>query len=212
MAEQLTVEIRESTGKHGNRRLRKSGRIPAVLYGHGKENICLSVSVEQIDAAIRHSSHLVDLTGAVNESAFIRQMQWDTWGTNVLHVDFTRISAHEKVRVMLPVELRGEAPGVKEGGVVEHLIHRVELECPAAAVPDKLEVNINHLRLDEAVTVGQLELPKGAAVTGNPEDVVVHCVVPPELPAEEEIAAAVPGEPEVIGAKEEEGEAEKGKS
>ncbi len=208
MAEVLTVEIREHAGKHHSRRLRNSGSIPVVLYGHGKENVCLSASAEQLDAVIRHGSRLIDLTGAVGESAFIREVQWDTWGTHVLHVDFTRISADEKVDVQLLVELRGEAPGVKEGGVVEHLIHEVHVECPASAVSEKLEVNINSLKLGESITVADLKLPEGASVHGDPTAVVVHCVEPVEGP-EEEAAEAAPTEPEVIGAKEKEEEGTK---
>ncbi len=203
MAEQLNVEIRQTRGKRDCRRLRKVGSIPAVLYGHGQENVCLSVPAEQLKGLVQHGSRLADLTGAVNESAFIREVQWDTWGVDVLHVDFTRISAHEKVEVRVPLELRGEAPGVKQGGVVEQLIHDVELSCPASAIPEKIEVNINHLRLGDSVAVAELDLPNGATVLVSPEVVVVHCTEPVEAP-EEEAAEAVSGEPEVIGAKEEE--------
>ena len=97
MADELAAEIREQTGKHENRRLRKAGRIPVVLYGHGKENLSLSVAADELEAVVRRGSRLIDLRGAVSETAFLRELQWDTWGTHVLHVDFTRISAHEKV-------------------------------------------------------------------------------------------------------------------
>jgi len=120
-----------------------------------------------------------------------------------LHVDFTRISAHEKVQVEVPVEMRGEAPGLKEGGVVEQLLHQVQLECEATAIPDKLQVNVNHLNVEESITVGQLEIPPGAVVHGDPDEVVVQCVVPLEVEEEEAPAEAV-AEPEVIGRKKEE--------
>jgi large subunit ribosomal protein L25 len=124
----------------------------------------------------------------------------------VLHVDLTRISADELVTVELSIELRGEAPGVNAGGVIEHLLHQVEVECPAAAIPEKLYVNVNHLELEGSITLSQLDLPEKAKVFGDPETVVVQCVVPVEKP-DEEAGVAVPGEPEVIGAKkEEEGE------
>ncbi len=97
MSETLKVESRELRGKRNNRRLRARGRIPAVLYGHGQDPVSLAVPAEQFDAMIRHGSRLVTLAGAVNESAFVRECQWDTWGHHVVHVDFTRISAHEKV-------------------------------------------------------------------------------------------------------------------
>ncbi len=209
MALQLAVESRESQGKLNNRRLRRSGKIPGILYGHGLENVALAVEDEALTAAIRHGSRLVSLTGAVNESAFIRDLQWDTWGVHILHVDFTRISEHEIVEVRVPIELRGEAPGVREGGVVAQHVHEVEIACPASVIPEKLAVNINHLALDQSVTLANLELPQGAKILADDlEEVVVECVIPQEMP-EEGVGVAGEGEPEVIGAKEkEEGEAE----
>jgi large subunit ribosomal protein L25 len=203
MAEQLTVELRGDLGKRNSRRLRKVGRIPGVLYGHGKENVCLAVPAESLDTLVQHGNRLVTLTGAVSESAFIREVQWNVWGTHVLHVDFARISEHELVRVEVVVETRGEAPGVKEGGVVEQMIHAIQIECPASAIPERLVVNINHLKLHDSITLAGLALPEGATAVGDPTTVVLHCVEPVEVP-EEEVAEAVAGEPEVIGEKKEE--------
>ncbi len=211
MALQLAVQSRNTQGKHFNRRLRLSGKIPGVLYGHGLESVSLAVEADDLSAAIRHGSRLVSLTGAVSESAFIRELQWDTWGKHIVHVDFTRISEFEIVEVRVPIELRGEAPGVREGGVVSQLIHEVEIACPAAVIPEKLAVNINHLALEQEILLNALELPQGAKVlAADLEAVVVHCHIPVEMP-EEGAAEAVPGEPEIIGAKEkEEGESDEG--
>jgi large subunit ribosomal protein L25 len=203
MAEQLETVARDSGGKHINRRLRGSGHVPAILYGHGQENVCLSIPGEALSSVLRHGTRLVNLTGAVNESAFIRALQWDTYGTNVMHIDFTRISADELVKVEVAVEQRGEAPGVKEGGVVEQMVHMVQIECPAGSIPDKLYVNVNHLKLNDTILLGALELPAKARVFGDPEALVLHCIIPVEKP-EMEGGEAVPGEPEVIGAKKEE--------
>lgn len=204
MALQLDVESRGIQGKHFNRRLRQSGKIPGVLYGHGLESVSLAVSADALTAAIRHGSRLVSLAGAVNESAFIRELQWDTWGTHIIHVDFTRISEHEIVEVRVPVELRGEAPGVREGGVVSQHIHEVELACPASVIPEKLAVNINHLKLDESILLSGLELPQGAKLlAADLDEIVVECVIPVEMP--EEGAGEAGAEPEIIGAKDEEG-------
>lgn len=207
MAEQLTVELRESKGKRNTRRLRKAGSVPAILYGHGEENLSLSVPADQLDLLIHHGVRIVTLAGAVNQSAFIRDVQWDVWGTHALHVDFTRVRADETVKVEVAIELRGEAPGVKEGGVVEQLVHEVAIECPAAAIPEKIVVNVNDLALGGSIVQSALELPRGATAEGNPDDVIVQCVEPQEVPEEEE-AAAVEGEPEVIGGKKEEEEQE----
>ena len=206
MALELAVQPRDTQGKHHNRRLRLSGSIPAILYGHGLENVPLAVESEALTAAIRHGSRLVSLTGAVSESAFIRELQWDTWGTHIVHVDFTRISEHEIVEVRVPVELRGEAPGVREGGVVVQHVHEVEIACPASVIPERLAVNVNQLLLNGSILLNTLELPEGAKIlAADMEAVVVECIVPVELP-EEGAAEAVPGEPEVIGAKEKEEE------
>ncbi len=204
--EQIPTIARSKGGKHSNRRLRYAGQTPAVLYGHGEANVCLSVPSEALAAALRHGSRMVGLTGVVNESAFIRDLQWDTYGTHVLHVDFTRISVDELVKVHLTVELRGQAPGVKEGGAVEQLVHDVQIECPAGAIPEKLYVNINQLKLNDTIAFSQLELPAKAKVFGDPETIVVQCIVPVEKPEELEAGEAGEGEPEVIGAKKEEEE------
>ncbi len=208
MSQTLKVETREMRGKRNNRRLRAQGKIPAVLYGHGQEPVSLAVPADQFDAMVRHGSRVVTLAGAVNESAFVRECQWDTWGNHVLHVDLSRISAHEKVHVQVAVELRGEAPGVKDGGVLKQLIHEIGLECEAADIPEKLTVNINDLRLNGSITVASLELPPGAKVLAEVDQDIVQCVEPVEQPEEEVLAGEV--EPEVIGRKreEEEGQSE----
>ena len=202
MPDQIPTIAREKGGKHSNRRLRYSGQTPAVLYGHGEQNVCLSVPSDVLAASLRHGGRLVGLTGVVNESAFIRDLQWDTYGTHVLHVDFTRINVDELVKVHLTVELRGLAPGLKEGGVVDHLIHEVHIECPAGSIPEKLYVSVNNLKLNDEITIAQLELPPNSKVIGDQEAVVVQCIIPVERPEEEGGEAGA--EPEVIGAKKEE--------
>ena len=162
MAKELKVEVRENRGKRNARRLRQTGAIPAVLYGHGLESVALSVRADVLGNLVQHGSRLITLTGAVNESAMIRELQWDTWGTHLLHVDFTRVSAHETVEVDLSLELRGEAPGLREGGLISQSLHQLRIECPASSIPEKLEVNVNHLNLHDSITVADLELPAGA--------------------------------------------------
>ena len=109
------------------------------------------------------------------------------------------------VKVHLPLELRGEAPGLKEGGIVELLLHDVTIECPAGSIPEKIFINVKNLKLNDTITLGGLELPDRATAVGDPELMVVHCIVPASRPEEE--GEGGPAEPEVIGAKkDEEGE------
>lgn len=200
MAEVLKVKIRKERGKRNNKRLRQSGVIPAVLYGHGKKNVVLSVPHEPLEAVVRQGSRLVELAGGAKGNALIREIQWDTFGLDILHVDFTRVTADERIEVQVAVELRGVAPGASEGGVVEHLVHRVDLECLALSIPTKFELNINQLNLGDSLTVSNIEFPEGVRLLTDPETVIVQCVQRAEEEEEEEIEA-VGAEPEVIGRK-----------
>ena len=202
--ETLNVELRTTLGKRNNRRLRADGKIPAVLYGHKKESISLAIPAENVSAVIRRGNRFVQLRGALTEKALIKECQWDTWGTNVLHLDLTRVGEHEKIKVQVALELRGEAPGTHEGGVVKLLVHEVELECEAAAVPEKLEVNINHLELNKSIHVHELVLPQGATVLSDPNAAIVTCEPAVEVSDEDLEAKSDEGEqPEVIGRKKE---------
>jgi large subunit ribosomal protein L25 len=209
MSEQLRVERRLQHGKRSNRHLRAEGRLPAVLYGHGEEAVSLALSAEEVDAAIRHGSKVVELQGAAAGKALVHDVQWDTFFQHVLHVDLLRVHAGEKVTVDVPIELRGDAPGAREGGAVEQLIHSVEIEVPLDAVPDKLHLNINHLEVDGTLTIGDIEdLPPSARVLAELDEVVVHCILRGVEMEEEAVEAAEAAEPEVIGKGKEEEEEE----
>ncbi len=205
MSEALTVKKRDSLGKRNNRRLRDSGSVPVVLYGHGEESLNLSVPADALSAALRHGARVVDLTGDVKEKAFIRELQWDTFGNHVLHVDFTRVSLDERLQIEVNVILRGECPGVKDGGHVEHLQHMVEIDCLAVAIPEKLELRIGELKLDQSLRAGDIELPEGVKLLTDADTVIVHCALPVE--ESEESEGGESAEPEIIGRKaEDEGE------
>lgn len=205
MAEVIEVKLRKDRGKRNARRLRRAGGVPGVLYGHGQETVSLSFSAESLEAAIRRGRRVVSLTGDVTEQAFIRECQWDTWGSHVLHADLTRVSEHEKVEVRVLVELRGEAPGARQGGVLKHVTQEVEVTCEATAIPEKVYANVNQLELGGVITVADLETPEGVSVELDPEAVVVQCVEVMEE-AEEAAGEAAEAEPEVIGRKKEEEE------
>ena len=209
----LTVERRESVGKRRNRRLREGGKTPAVLYGHKKEVVNLSVATDRLEAALRHGSRFVILGGDVSERAFIKDVQWNTWGDRVLHVDFTRVSEHEHVQLSVPVMLRGEAAGLKDGGVVKQHLHKIEIEAEptTAAVQEvmnregHIDVVINDLGFNEQIKVADIVAPEGVKILVDPETLVVECS--PQVVVEVSEEAPADGEePEVIGRKKAEGE------
>lgn len=208
MSDTLNVAVREQLGTNHTRRLRKAGHIPAILYGHGEKNVNLAIAATEVNSAIRHGTKVVDIRGAVTDSALIRDVQWDALGSVVLHLDLTRVSADEKVEVTVQVELRGEAPGLREGGVVEHVTHEVEIECAVNALPDKLVVNVNDLHLGQSIIASQLVLPQGATLLSDADAVIVHVIEPVEQLEEPEVPGAEGAEPEVIGGQKEEEEEE----
>ena len=107
MSDTVEVALRKGTGTKECRRLRRSGHVPAVLYGHGEKCVDLSAPREAVHAFIRHGSRFVELVGAVKTSAVIRDLQWDTFGTEPIHVDFLRVSRTDRVKVKVPVDLKG---------------------------------------------------------------------------------------------------------
>ncbi len=212
MAEMVTLvaQRRQPKGSKVARRLRQTGQVPGVLYGHKEENIPLAVSAEELTWAVRHGSRVVDLQAdGKTEKALIRELQYDHLGMAILHVDFARVAADERIQIEVRLDIRGTAPGVTAGGVLEQNLHTIEVECPALSIPESIRVNVSELKIEDAIHVRDLKLPEGVKALTDPDAIVVHVVakaVEPEEAAAAAAAAAEQAEPEVIGrqAKEEE--------
>jgi large subunit ribosomal protein L25 len=206
MAESVTLvaESRDSRGTHEARRMRKGGRIPAVVYGHQEATLTVSVGRDELYKAIRHGARVVDLqAGGKTEKALIRDVQWDHLGHDILHVDFARVAADERIKIEVRVELRGIAPGVTAGGVLDQPLHNLMIECLAVAVPESIRVFVNELQIGQAIHVKDVKLPEGVTTALDPEAIVVQ-VVAPKVEEAAPVAAAPTeqAEPELIGRKE----------
>ncbi len=175
MSESLNVQIREQTGSLRVKRMRQAGNIPAMLYGHGEENVMLSVSAKELGRIIDHGSYIVELKGGANESALIKEVQWDAFGIGVVHVDFTRVDPNEKVEVTLPLVFKGEAAGTRQGGEVNTYQQEISILCPAIAVPDKIEVKISSLEVGQAIVASDVVLPEGAELAEAGTTPIVSC-------------------------------------
>jgi large subunit ribosomal protein L25 len=197
--ETLNVEVRPNVGKIANKHLRREGKIPATLYGHGEASLSISVNAEAFGLAMRHHSRLVQLQGGVNESALIKALQYNTFGTEILHVDFTRVSTDERIEVDVSVELKGTSLGAKSGGVIAHILHEVQIECLATAIPEKLTINVTNLDKGGELFVKNIDVPEGVKILTEADSIVVQCVEPgaePETPI-----GGGAAEPEIIGRK-----------
>ncbi len=207
----LVGEKREGRGTRVARQLRAQGRVPAVLYGHKEATVPLALAGEELASAIRHGSRVVELKlDSGTQQALIREVQWDHLGKDLLHVDFIRVSKDERIHVAVPLEIRGLAPGVTGGGVLDQPLHAVHVECLAIAVPDSIRVNVSELQIGSAIHVRDLHLPPGVKVLDDPDAVVVIIKTPMAEPEAAPAPEAGAAEPEVIGRKAaEEGEEEK---
>ncbi len=196
MTDVLHVELREQTGTAATQRLRKAGRTPVVLYGHGEGNLHLSVATTEVATLLRHHGKTVQLDGASNDHALINELQFDPLGIEVLHLDLVRVNLQEKVTVTLPIHIHGEAAGLRQGGILLENVHEVVVRCLANSIPESIGLQVSGLEVGQSATASQLELPEGMELVTPADTVLVHIEVPKGADAD---ATAVAGEPEVIG-------------
>jgi len=220
METKLTAVRRSDAGKGVARKLRAAGKIPAVLYGQGLDTTPLTVEARELTQLLHGSAGsnvLVDLMVDGEEHLAIpREIQRDHIHSRFVHVDFLAVSRTETITVNVPVHETGEAAGVKEGGVVEHHLREVQIECLPQNVPDEITIDISHVELGDMVHVSDLVAPKGVTILTTLEDAVLSVVTPAALrveadlsvPGEEGVAA--PADDEAAEAPEGEGEADEG--
>jgi large subunit ribosomal protein L25 len=191
----------KGTGTRVARRLRKEGRVPGVIYGHKQAVVPITLAEDDVLHMIKAAGHLAELNlGDKSETVLIRDVQWDHLGKSILHMDFARVSAEELIETEVNVEIRGHAPGVAEGGVLEQLFHTLRITCPAGAIPDSIKLDVSNLKVDEGLHVRDVLVPPGVTIDADPDLLVVHVVVrgAPAEAVEAAPAEAAPAQPEVI--------------
>jgi large subunit ribosomal protein L25 len=206
----LAAAKRTHLGSTASRRMRRAGRIPGVVYGHQQASISFEVEWEQLAPILKAGTRVVDLDveGHV-EKAMFRDIQWDTFGISVQHIDLLRIDPNERVEVQVPIVLKGIAAGAIAGGILDHHLHSVTLECLAIQIPDGIQVKIAELQIGQAIHVRELELPPNTVIKNDPDTVVVQVKqLLAEEPAAGEAAEAGPTQPELVGRKVKEDEEE----
>jgi large subunit ribosomal protein L25 len=204
---ELTVERREDRGKGAAKRLRRAGRVPAVLYGAVAEPLALSVAPKDVQRVLR--AHAgggvlvnVRLPGeAEPRTAVVRDLQFHPVLETLLHVDFQAVRMDEEITVEVPVHVVGEAAGVKEqSGILQLLLRTVEVACLPTLIPDRLDADVSALRIHDVLTVAGLRLPEGVRVA-TPASQAIVTVAPPAVEEVVAPAAAATAEPEVATAR-----------
>lgn len=190
----LAVAIREQTGKGAARRLRAVGCIPAVVYGHGKQTVSVTLNAGEFNKLIKTSdaglNTLFSLTGDAcveGRTVLVKEVQREPVKGTVIHADLFEVELDKLIRVSVPIHTTGTAHGVTLGGLMEHLMREIELDCLPGAIPAEIVVDVTNLEIGDTIHVSELELPEGVEVQVSGELPVVAVVVMKvhELEAEE---------------------------
>ena len=175
----LTGKIREANGKSAARKLRTDECIPAIVYGINN-NISLSVNPKEVKKLIdtKGRNVLIELKvegdSAENRNVVLKEFQTHPLKPSWLHIDFLEIDVSKKIKVKVPIELIGVSPGEKQGGHVNHIIRALEIESLPQDIPEKVEVQMGEVELNEMVRVSELKLDGSLTIINNPNDVVVN--------------------------------------
>jgi large subunit ribosomal protein L25 len=213
MGEQLTLpaEARDRAGKGASRALRRDGRVPAVVYGEKKEPLSIHVEEKLLNKMLStghfmNSVVMIDFKGKAHRT-LPKAVDFHPVSSRPIHVDFLRIGEHTKVHVAVPMRFDNEesSPGLKRGGVLNVVVHELELVCDAAHIPNEIHVSLEGLEIGDSVHIGSVRLPEGVTPANTDQDFTVATIVAPSaMKAEEEEAAPADAVPTVEG---EEGEA-----
>lgn len=177
----LEVQERQATGKGPASRLRAQGLVPGIVYGRGLAPVTVAVPDRDLYDLLRTSGGsnvLVDLripglTHETSVAAMIREVQRDPVNHTPLHVDFQWISLADKVTVQVPVSFIGESPGVLEGGVIDQILHEIEVECLPTDIPQRLLLDVSGMEIRDTRHISDLQVPEDVEVLADPEDPVV---------------------------------------
>lgn len=199
----IQIKKREKVGSRASRKLREDGLVPINLFGLGRPSVSFCAPMDAVESAVKNGAHLVELDfEGTNQQGLIRDVQWDALGDDVLHVDFSRVDRDKKVIVTVALEFEGHAVGTTKGGIVNHVLNDVAIECLPGKIPEHLVVNVAPLDIGDHLFVKDLDMPEGVEPAGT-EDMVVATVTA-VVAAEEETDEQ--DEPEIVGQKPEGGD------
>ena len=217
MDAKITLKSRDENGSANARRLRRDGWVPGVIYSDGGAARSVSLPKHEFQQMLRHhaSEHVmikIQIDSGAEESVLLKEVQHNVINGDVVHVDLQKVDMNKKLRVEVPIELVGEAEGVRnQGGVLDHLLHHVQIECFPADIPEEISVDVTALKLDETLTIKDIQRTAAKYTILMDADIGVASVSLPKVVEEEPAAgdaAAVPATPEVIREKKPEEKAE----
>lgn len=188
--EAFKVQVRTQTGGGASRSLRRSGMIPGILYGGDKENVPLMVDPRDVEKGLRHSSFYskifeLDVNGE-KERTLARAVQLHPVTDRPLHIDFWRVGKNTKIHVSVPLHFLNEnkCPGIKQGGLLNIVLHALEVTCSADNIPEHLTIDLSDMEMGATIHADILQLPEGVSITHPDRDYTLATIVAPKLAQE----------------------------
>ncbi|MBV9195647.1 MAG: 50S ribosomal protein L25 [Solirubrobacterales bacterium] len=196
----LSVRRREPAGSRAARRLRRQGAVPGIVYGGGEDPLAFEVDARQLRYALTHGHAVLELSvdGAARSPVVVKELARHPVSGEAVHVDLLRVRMDQAIEATVVLELNGvdDAPGVKEGGVLEQVTRELTIEALPGDIPDSLEHDVSELQIGDTVTLGAVRAPRGVSLIDDPETVIAT-VTPPRLQLEDE--NEIEAETEVVG-------------
>jgi large subunit ribosomal protein L25 len=197
----LNVNSREASGSRAARRMRRAGRVPGVLYGGGGEPLGFDADERELRHALAGAGAVLDLSvdGGKATPVVLKDAQRHPVRGETIHVDLLRVNLNEAISAVVPLELTGvdDAPGVKEGGVLEQITRELNVEALPTAIPESIVHDVGEMQIGETILLGSLVLPEGVTLLDDLEETVVATLSPPRL--QSETADDIESETEVVG-------------
>jgi large subunit ribosomal protein L25 len=197
----LNVNSRAAEGSRAVRRLRRSGRVPGVLYGGGGEPVGFDADSRELRLALAGSGAVLDLSvdGGKPTPVVLKEAQRHPVRGETIHVDLLRVNLNEAIHAVVPVELEGidDAPGVKEGGVLEQITRELNVEALPTAIPESIVHQVGEMQIGETILLSALSTPEDVTLLDDPEETVIATLSPPRL--QSEAADEIEAETELVG-------------
>lgn len=210
----LRVETRQPDGSRSARRLRQEGRVPGVVYGGTDDSVTFQVDARELRHALTHGGAVLDVSvdGAKATPVIVKETQRDALSGAVIHVDLLRVRMDRPIQSTVVLELEGgeEAPGVKEGGILEQITRELNIEALPGDIPDAIRHDVSEMEMNDTLTLAAVAAPAGVTLLDDPDETVIATLSPPRVEEEpeelEEETELVGEEGEEVPAEGEEGE------
>ncbi|MHC4105457.1 MAG: 50S ribosomal protein L25 [Planctomycetota bacterium] len=197
----LKAEVRERTGTNAVQKVRKEGRIPAIVYGHKQTPVAISLDAHNFVEVVHHGHRLIDVQiNKKKEKIIVKDLQYDYLSKNIIHADLMRVDITEAIKVNVPIELKsaGAAKGTHEGGIIEEHADQLEIECKATDIPETIVVSCKDVGVGDSLHASDITLPEGVKLLSPPETLLVTCHLVAAAKTTEQVEEEIPTAPEVI--------------